>query len=315
MSLIDRWLKPIWKGMDEKNTLGLAAQMAFWVFLSLVPLAAIVGFVAARLAVTHHEDVLGPILESVPAATSQLIVTQVEHVAKWQGGTVAPVAITVFVWLASSGIHSVFDAIEAQTGTRRPWWKKRVCAIAVCCLLSLGTALVGLLGAGFGWIEGFIGAHVLGRWVGGALDWIVRVAVAVLVAFALLCALYWSGLPSDARKRMPIWPGAALALALQIAMGFAYGEYIARMGIGDAYLAGLAVVGVTLMLLYLYSLAVLIGAELNRVIGEQRDAARTGIALAASEASCSPSRESSPRPTSPSRPTAPSTTPSSSPSG
>lgn len=302
MSLVDRWLKPMWRCINEKNTLGLAAQMAFWVFLSLVPLAAVAGFAAARFAATHN-DVLEPIKRSVPPAVAELVIPQVNHVASWNGG-VAPIALAIFVWLASSGIHAAFDAIDAQVGTCRPWWKKRLNAIALCVVLSIGTALVALLGAGFRWIAGIVGAHW--SWAGSAIDGIVRVALALLVAFALLCALYWTGLPKAERKQMPVWPGAALALALQLAMGFGYGEYLARMGTGDAYQAGLAAVGVTLILIYLYSLAVLIGAELNRVIGMHR---------AGKDASCSPSRASSSRPTSPSRPIVPSTTPSRSPSG
>jgi membrane protein len=304
MSLVDDWLKPMWRNIDEKNTLGLAAQMAFWVFLSLVPLAAFAGFAAARFAVTHHEHILEPLKESVPPEVSQLIVPQVEHVSQWRGGTVAPIALVIFVWLASSGVHSAFDAIDIQVGTRRPWWKKRLYAIALCILLSIGTAVVAMLAAGFGWIARFVGAQW--AWVGSALDWIVRVSLALVIALVLLCALYWVGLPNDVRKKMPIWPGAALALLLLIVMGFGYGEYIARMGMDEPYLAGLAAVGATLILLYLYSLAVLFGVELNRVIGMHR---------AAKVASCSPSRASSSRPTSPSRPIVPSNTPSRSPSG
>ena len=37
------WLDPILRGVDRARTLGLAAEMSFWLFLSLVPLAAVAG--------------------------------------------------------------------------------------------------------------------------------------------------------------------------------------------------------------------------------------------------------------------------------
>ena len=63
---------------------------------------------------------------------------------------------------------------------------------------------------------------------------------------------------------MPILPGALLAVALEILFGFAYAFYIAKVGDGGAYLAGLAVIGVTMIGLYLFTAALLVGAVVNR---------------------------------------------------
>jgi uncharacterized BrkB/YihY/UPF0761 family membrane protein len=38
-----------WTRFDRTNTLGLAAQVAFWLFLSLLLLAAVAGYFLARL--------------------------------------------------------------------------------------------------------------------------------------------------------------------------------------------------------------------------------------------------------------------------
>ena len=270
------WVKIILCGMDKARTLGLAAEMSFWLFLSLIPLAAVAGLIAARLAFAHY-DAIGPVLESAPPEVSSMLAQQMGKVAAWNGGTVAPVATLVFVWLAASGIHSVFDALEVQTGSTRPWWKKRLIAIGTCLVLSLGLAALALLGTGVGWIEKLVGpeAHVVTRALGSnaalsAFGSVARVFVGAGLAFALIAGLYWVGLPPSVRGRMPIVPGAFLAVALQLVMGLGYGLYLSKMGTGDAYQAGLAVMGITLMTLYLFSLAVLIGAELNQVLGERR---------------------------------------------
>ena len=266
-----RWVTVLFCGMNKARTVGLAAEMSFWLFLSIIPLAAVAGLVAARLAFTHY-DAIGPLLASAPPEVSAMLAQQMGKVAAWNGGTVAPVATLVFVWLAASGIHSVFDALEVQTGSSRPWWRKRLIAIGTCFVLSAGIAVLALLATGLGWIEriGVARAHAVARADWGVIGSALRLFVGVGIAFALTAGLYWVGLPPPVRRRMPIVPGAILAVVLQFAMGLGYGLYLSTMGSGDAYQAGLAVMGVTLMTLYLFSLAILIGAELNQVLGERR---------------------------------------------
>lgn len=52
-SIVDA-TKGIWLRFVEARLLGLAAQMAFWLFLALIPLAAVGGLVIARIAVARQ---------------------------------------------------------------------------------------------------------------------------------------------------------------------------------------------------------------------------------------------------------------------
>lgn len=65
-------------------------------------------------------------------------------------------------------------------------------------------------------------------------------------------------------------PGALLAFVLLATLGWGYRLYVSRMGIGDAYLGSLAVIGVTMTTLWLFSVAILLGAQLNKVLGDRR---------------------------------------------
>jgi membrane protein len=185
---------------------------------------------------------------------------------------VAPISAITFVWLASSGVHAIFDALELEVGVSRSWWRKRLMAIAACVALSVGVAVITLLGTGFSWV-----LRLAGRAVPGA-EWslagrVVRVAVGALVAFGLVAGLYWAGLPRCTHsKRLPIMPGAFVAVVLEVVLVFAYGTYLARVGYGDAYQAGLAVVAVSLMVLYLFAVALLGGTVLNAMIADHRRA-------------------------------------------
>jgi len=263
------WVAILWRGINASRATGLAAQMAFWLFLSLLPLAAVSGLVVARIAVSRA-DLTDEVIGSTPYAVRSLVTSQLEQVARWNGGTVAPLAALVFVWLAASGVHAVFDALEQQTGLARPWWKKRLLAVGACVALSVGVALLALLRTGLGWLYALAG-HGLSH---AAIElptssWasaIVRFVFAGAIAFGLIAGLYLIGAPRPRGRRRVVMPGALLAVVIQGAAGLGYGAYLRIVGTGSAYQAGLGVVGVTLTFLYVTCLALLIGSELNQSI-------------------------------------------------
>jgi membrane protein len=258
--------------IGKNRTLGLAAEMSFWLFLALVPLAFVAGLAAAKIAVGHGEAT-SAVLSTLPAVTRELVSSEVSKVASTQGGAVAPVGIFVFVWLASSGVHAVFDAMELEAGCGRPWWKKRLMAIGACILLSLGVALVALLGSGLDWLWRLTDARALepaALALGSLPGRIVRFVLGALVAFGLTTGLFALGVPKAARRAMPLVPGALLTVAIEIVLGPVYGFYVSKAGTGSAYQAGLAAIGVTMTALYLFSVAILVGLELDVVLRDRQ---------------------------------------------
>ncbi|AUX34816.1 MULTISPECIES: YihY/virulence factor BrkB family protein [Sorangium] len=260
------WSKDVLVCLDRMRVLGLAAETAFWLFLSLVPLAAVAGLLAGRFSMNNWSAVV-QLLSPLPAAARQLVSAELINLATWNEGSVGVGSTAVFIWLASSGVHSIFDSLEIGTGIARPWWKKRLLAIGMCIALPVAVALLASLGPA---LQGAMGG--LGRWIPlprateapTLASRLLRFCVSAGIVLAYVCALYRVGIPPRARRGVPILPGALLAVALEILFGFAYAFYIAKAGDGGAYLAGLAVIGVTMIGLYLFTAALLVGAVVNR---------------------------------------------------
>jgi membrane protein len=270
------FVKCLWKRIDADRSLGLAAEMGFWLFLSLLPLAAVTGMVAAKLTLRNWAT-MAPLVSSLPGATQELLTSELGHLAAWNGGQVGIWAGVMFLWLASSGVHSIFDGIELQgdvpEAQRRPWWRKRLYALGACVALSVGIALLALLGSGVGWLWKITGGETLleaAQTASSVIGTIVRLVVGAGVSFGLVAGLYWLGMPPSMRRTTPIVPGALVAVALQAAIGYGYGLYIKGTGDGSAYQAGLAVIGVTLMALFLFCTVLLVGIEVNQMLGERR---------------------------------------------
>lgn len=265
-----RWAKDLLVRLDRTRTFGLAAETAFWLLLSLVPLAAVLGLVAARLSMGNWRDA-APLLSSLPAAARDLVGTELARLATWNGGTVGAGSAAMFLWLASTGVHSIFDSLELQVGSSRPWWKKRLLALAACVALSVAVALLAFLGPGLDRATGSLGAWLPSlRGLGGpgSASRALRLAVSAAIVFGYTCGLYRLGIPSTARRPMPIVPGAVVAMLLEIASGYVYALYLAEVGDGGAYVAGLAAIGVTMMGLYTFVAALLVGAAVNRQLGD-----------------------------------------------
>jgi len=273
------WLKCMAARLSASRIFGVGAEMAFWLFLSLLPLAAVAGLLAARLT-TRSGAAMTQVLGSLPRATRELLAQELTRVAAWNGGKVGVAAAVTFVWLASSGIHAVFDGVEIATEVvPRPWWRKRLLAIVTCVGLSAGIGVLTLLGTGLGWIWHLVGGdtmlHAL-RLESTPFGHLARWLVGTAVSVALISGLYWTALAPALRRTTRVIPGAVLAVLLQAAIGALYGLYLSALGDGSAYQAGLASIGVTLMALFLFCLALLAGVEVNQMMSERRSSRPAG---------------------------------------
>jgi membrane protein len=256
------WLRALYEDLDRTRTFGRAAETAFWLFLSLVPLLAAAGLVAARISTANWRRV-APVLLSLPESTRILIQQELERVARWNGGAVGLTGAAVFVWLASTGVHSIFEAFEIESAAPRSWVKRRLLAIATCACLSLVVAALTVLGPGLERIIAMVTPSGSVFESSTPMD-IARGALGFCIAIGYVSALYWVGIPRPGRKRATLVPGALVAVVLQAAMSFGYASYLSRFTEHAAYGAGLGLVAATLMALYLFALSLLAGATVIR---------------------------------------------------
>ncbi|MGH7270915.1 MAG: YhjD/YihY/BrkB family envelope integrity protein, partial [Polyangiaceae bacterium] len=124
------------RGLRTHDTFGAAASIAFWFFLSLVPLLVLVGFVIGQVARARGVDaLLAPLLDVLPKTAEELVGKELERLV--HATSVAPLGIVGFLWAASSGLHNLMNVIEiAAGGARRAWWKQRG--------IALGWLMIGL---------------------------------------------------------------------------------------------------------------------------------------------------------------------------
>jgi membrane protein len=280
------------EGMKAHNALEAAAAIAFWFFLSLVPLLVLLGFLVGRIAARARgmSDLLEPVLELVPGSAEDIVRAELERMSR-SSATVAPVGVVGYLWTASSGLHNLMDVFEtAVKAQRRRWWVQRAIALAwvvagLVAACALAWALVridrslhlhetvtlppapkphgpvdprALQGPHASAIR-----HRVHEALSTPVEQLIASVLMLLVGTAFLAGFYRFAVVYPARVRRRVWPGAVTAVGLWLVVSWVFGLYAVSVSTYAAYYGGLAAVAVLLVWLYLTSLSLVVGAEVN----------------------------------------------------
>jgi membrane protein len=163
----------------------------------------------------------------------------------------------------------VFEQLVAAPP--RSWWRQRV--IAAFWVLG-GVAALGALT----WIVLFLDDAAVGARATNEVPSVVRRANALLAhgwqrigALAVFFAMSTAALAAfyrTATVRLPgvrcrVWPGALVAMVSWAFVTWGFGAYVGTIAHYAVYYGGLAAIAIILLWLYLTSLALLVGAEVN----------------------------------------------------
>jgi membrane protein len=272
------------------RVLGLAAEAGFWALLSLAPLLLVLVAAIGYLAPLFGSQITLLVQEKIEHAAAHILApTAVEHVLNpvlsdvvqhGRGGIIS-VSSLIALWTGSTAINTYVNTITIAYGMREV--RSAVRARLLAFVIYLGALLVGivvlpLLITAPGWI--------IDVSPGGVAS-IVKPAVAygywptvVALCTALLAVLYHVAVPVRGPWRRDL-PGAVVAMLLWLASSFLLRTYLAfAIGHSPTYGALSAPIA-ALLFLYVTSLAILVGAELNAEIDRDRIRRDTNAALRA----------------------------------
>lgn len=253
------------KEFKRDNLSLVAAGSAFFAFLAIFP--ALVALIALYGLVTDPGQVeaqLANVTAMLPRSAESLLQGQMERIAGAAPSSLGPgaiVGILVALWSANKGMRGIVQAIniaydESET---RGFFKLNGLTlgltVAGVVTVAVLVAIVAIAPVAMGWIGLGSQAETLVGW----LRWPV-LAVMLVGVFALLYRL------SPARPK-PQWrwltPGSVLATLLFLAVSGLFSLYVSRFGTyGETY-GSVGAVAVLMLWLYLGSLSILLGAEIN----------------------------------------------------
>jgi membrane protein len=266
-----------WKGILDHEILTRAAAISFYGIAALVP------FLALVITLTAHSmpwivpdagkgiDANFKLLSDLlPPEAVSLILRELGRLQAQEPHGLISFGLLALLWLSSSLFVAIIDAMNVIRGVKesRPFWKRRL--IAVGMTLSQAAILIAALATIVAWpqILTFLGLSQPAATLATIAHGII-VFLMVLLSFGL--TLYLG--PDDHQHWEWITPGSLHGTVDILAVSLLFREYAQNWGHYTATYGSLAGIVVLMSWLWLCSLELLIGAELNKVVEDAASAA------------------------------------------
>lgn len=264
-------VKRVPRQVSDNRLMAEAAGVTFYGLLAIFPaLAALVslyGLVADPATISAH---LSDFAGMVPGGGMEILNDQLKQLASHSGGTLslgAVVGLLAALWSANGGTKALFDALNVVYGER----EKRgfILRTAISLAVTLGTLVFVLLA-----LAAVIAIPVILQFIGlgMASDLLLRILrwPLLLVGLTVLLAFIYRFGPSreQARWRWVSW-GGAFAAVVWVLGSIAFSWYVANFGTYNKTYGSLGAIVGFMTWLWLSSLVVLVGAQLNAEMEHQ----------------------------------------------
>jgi membrane protein len=270
---IKRSLITIYNDVYDEHLFVFAAGLSYYFVLSLFPLLVSMASLLGYVPIPHlFEGLLSLMARLVPGDGMSLVRNIVADVVNHKHPHFLTLGLVFTIWTASSGLAAIIDGLDVVYRVRetRPVWKTRPIALGLTLLAgSLLLVAVGLM------VEG----TYLGIWFTGRFDlnpasfaaWrYLRGSIAVCFAVLAVELLYHFG-PDVKQRFRDSLAGAIVAVMTWIGLSYLLGLYFRHFDSLDKTYGPLgAAIGLYLWF-YLSGFAVLVGGEINFLLGELRN--------------------------------------------
>jgi membrane protein len=252
----------------------LAAQMTFYVILSFFP------FMMFLIALTTYtplsrEYVLDDLLALMPDVSAALIRGVFNDILSATTPTLLSLSAVAALWSASNGMMAIIRTLNKayDVEERRPFWKVRGIAVlytagfSAVVVVALTLLVFGEMIGRFTTERGILPAFLDPVWSG--LD--------VVLSLGVMCGVFvllYRSAPSRRVRFAEAVPGAVLTTAGWVAISWLFSEYVRLFGDFSKTYGSLGGVIVLLLWLYLGSMVVLAGGELNAALAFLKDGRR-----------------------------------------
>lgn len=263
-----------WKQSSEDNVGLVAAGVAFYAFLALVPLLGATvltyGLVADPHIVAKNVKSLANVL---PQDAAKLIGQQLMSIVQTSGGKKGfglLIAIAVAIFGARNAAGSIVTALNIayEEEDTRGFLRVNLLALAITAA-AVALAVIALLAiAALGYLEQLL-PHAPGFLL--TLGKIVSYVLLFLGAAAAAATLYRYGPDRKRAQWKWITPGTIFAAVTWLVLTFGFGLYVSKFGSYNKTYGSLATVVILVTWLYLSAYVFLFGAELNSELEHQTE--------------------------------------------
>lgn len=272
--------KRVWCEIYAGILLTHAAALSFYFLLALFPLLlfliTILGFLTDS-GDQMRANLLVQLSRIVPPSASALVYSTVDEIARKADGGKLSFGFVTALWVASSGIAAVTEALNAMYGVKesRPYWKWRLSAVGLTiaiALLIISALMLMLYG-------GEIGEAIADYFNQGSsfvTFWSI-LQVPIVLAFVLFSFALVYYLAPDVEEQKWYWitPGSVAGVLLWLLVSILFRVYLRHFDSYSLTYGSLGAVIVLSLWFYLTGTAILMGGKINAEI--ENAAAKAGM--------------------------------------
>jgi len=266
----------LWRQVYEDELFGRCAELAYFFLFSIFPLllfmTTLLGYLAEanprlQRSLFHWMGRVSPSRDVTALLNHTLM-----EIRSARTGTKLYLSLAAAVWVASNGMLAVSRTLNTACGLKetRPWWMRRLVAIALT--LSFSVLIVSALFLIFyGAAVGEAIADRLGVGTVFAVSWHFFRWPLILVFVVLSFEMVYNYAPNLGTVQSRSWgsPGAVTGVGLWLLASFGLRIYLDYFHSYTAAYGSLGAVIVLLVWFYLTAFAILMGGEVNSEISRE----------------------------------------------
>jgi membrane protein len=259
-------VRTVWRDVMKDDCLDLAAQMSFYFVTSLFPFLVVIGAVVGWLPSTGlWSEMVQWVTTYLPRGPRHMVFRAILGLQTYHSQFFS-YGLAATIWVASSGFVSLMESLSLAYGVKetRGFWKKRIVAVlatavgAVFAIVSFGLLTFGhevavALSPHLQKILPFAFPWDFARWT----------ATLLLMIFGLDMINYF--LPNVRHRWRWLTPGTVFVVLGLIAATSGFGYYVSHFANYPRYYGAMAGFIILVMVIYIASLVLLIGAEIDSV--------------------------------------------------
>jgi membrane protein len=273
-----RLLVVVYNELWRTRAFTIAAALAFYFLLSLVPLIVIFSSLLQFLPIPDlFQQLLNLMAELVPADSMSFVETIIASILTPSRGKLLSFGVAGYVWAATGGFSSLIEAMNIAYDVKspRPWWRDRLQALLLTITSGVPVTLA-LLAV----IAGPHFGHFLAQFfpVPRAVEhvWpLLRLALTFLTFVVSLELIYYLG-PNAKHSFSSTQPGAIFAITVWFLGSAILSFYLNHLTNYNATYGSMGALVGLMLWFYLTGVAILIGAEFNAELAK-RIASRKAI--------------------------------------
>jgi len=248
---------------------GLAAEMAYRFLFALFPflifVAALVGFVGARIGSQDlFSDVMDQISRLAPPEVARVLSDWISGVLKTQSTSLLTLGAAGALYGAAGGVGTLVKGLNRahEVEETRPFWKMQAMALMTTLALALfmlGGVLLFTLGEWLGdWLASQLGLGEVFSAVWGLLT-----GPGMAAGLCIVLVVLYRVLPNTTIRVSQAIPGAVFATVAWVVLTLGFSFYLSHFGSYERTFGSLGTAVVLMVWMYFVGMILLIGGEIN----------------------------------------------------